>query len=303
MESGERKRRPNPGRAGASGTGASGTGASGTGASGTGASGTGAGTRDGVAVLEVIHRTRTRIRVAVMPKPSKDLLRALADLAQRIHGVDEAELGASETNLVVRYDPRQVAERTILMRVALALSKRQAFTTVRLVFKREVQRLGPPAVASGAVSALATALAAASKASGLAGASGWMAAGLTLSSVGRDIYRGFQRGKARPEGLSALYLLSNMGSPNRASSALLTWLLYHGAQLVESLRGGDGDGLEVRPVEVRGGVGEDKGTHYEVLTRPIRLKSPVDGEILSPATLATAVLGYLTFALKEGAGE
>lgn len=261
-----------------------------------------AGARDGAVTLEVLHRTRNRIRVAVTPRPSKDLLRSLRDGARGIQGVQEAELGASRSNLVLRFDPREVAERTILMRLALVLSKRQAFTTVRLVFKREVQRLGPPAVASGAVSALATLLGATMKGGGLAGASGWMAAGLTLSSVGRDIYRGFQRGKTRPEGLSALYLLSNMGSPNRASSALLTWLLYHGAQLVESLEGGDGDGLEVRPVEVRGGVGEDKGTHYEVLTRPIRVKSPVDGEILSPATLATAVLGYLTFALKEGAG-
>jgi hypothetical protein len=252
------------------------------------------------AELEVLHRVPGRVRLALRPLDSR-LLSLLVEEAGRLQGVRGALPGASGRNLVVRYSADAISLETLLTRLALVCSARLGYRPVRLIRQRRRERLDRVAVAAGAASGVATAMSLLGRGGLLAGAAGWTGALMTLTSVGRDVTTELLEGRPRPEGLSLIHLLSRMGGPGRGPGALLTWLLYYGKPLADHLRGARAVGLELRPVMLRSGVGEDlEGRHMEIVTRPLHGRGINEGKLLSPATLASALLGYLAYSLRQG---
>ncbi len=249
--------------------------------------------------LEVLHRLPCRLRLGVRPA-SATALDALLGEARRLDSV-AAEAGASGRNVVLRFDPERLGERTLLMRLALALSSAFDYRPVRLVTRRPRGELDRASLAAGAANVVASLASVASPAGLLAAATGWGAALLTLASVGRSLTADLSRGKPRPEGLSLLHLLNRLDSPGRAHGALLTWLIYNGKPLADRLRGAAARGVEVQPVALRRAVGDDReGHHMEIVTRPVRDRGANEGALLTPATLASAMVGYLVYLLKQG---
>jgi hypothetical protein len=249
--------------------------------------------------LVVVHRVPGRVRVAVQPA-ERMLLVHLVKQAPRIIGVKGSEVGASRHNLVVRFDPNHVTEDNLLMRLGLALSARLNYAPVQVVRERRTGSLDRGAVITGGLAAAAVGAAVVAPLGALAGVLGWSATLCTVATVGNGVVSELMRGTPRPEGLSLLRLMSRLGSADRSYAALLTWLLYHGNDLAEQVRGGTGLGVELRPVMLKSGVGDDReGTHMEIMTRPVQTQGAIDGRLLTPSTLATATIGYLVYSLQQ----
>ncbi len=250
--------------------------------------------------LEVLHRARGRLRVAVTPAYAA-ALDAVCGAALGVRGVDGAVPGASRANVVVTFAPDAVDEEGILTRMALALSAHLEYRSVQLIRGRRTPQLDGLARQAGGVAAAASLAASLAPGGLVAGGAGWLSAGLTLASVGRDLLESIGAGEPRPEGLSLLHLLSRLGTPSRGYGALFTWVLYHGPTLAEQARGAQPDAIELQPIVHREGVdGDDEGTHLEVVTRTLDMKAARDGGVLTPATLASAMIGWFAFAIGEG---
>ncbi len=250
--------------------------------------------------LQVLHRVPGRVRVSVSPREGR-LLDELCEAASRLSGVEDATVGASRRNLVLRFAADRVDEQTLLMRLALALSAQIGYRPVQVLEPRgQGASLSPMATAAGVTAAGASLLRALAPATALAGVSGWVGALLTLAAVSKDALARLIAGHPRPESLSLLHLMSRLGGPGRGSGALLTWLLFHGDTLAERVRGARAQGVELAPVALRGGVGDDdEGVHFEIVTRPIKTRAVADGSLLTPATIASALIGYVAYALRQ----
>lgn len=251
------------------------------------------------AELAVLHRTPGRLRVAVTPTHGEGL-GELARAAERLVGVERATVGASGKNVVLNFDPAQIDEDTLLTRLALGLSSRLGYCPVRVLQRKQTVDFPTVALAAGATASAGSLLRSVAPTAGVASLVGWVGSLLTLATVGESVLRDLLRGAPRPEGLSLLHLLSRLDGPNRAYGALLTWLLYHGDAVAQRFRGGVSEGVELRPVALRGGVGEDaEGAHFEIVTRPLRARGNADGRLLTPSTIASALIGYLAYALRQ----
>lgn len=249
--------------------------------------------------LEVLHRLPGRVRVGVRPV-SGEVLEHLLREARRLRGVRVAEAGASGRNVVLCYGRGQLTEHALLMRLALALSARHGYAPVRLMQREAPRGVDRAGLVSGISAGIASLLAALSPAGALTSAVGWTAAVLTLATVGRDAARDLSRGTPRPEALSLLHLANQLRSPARGHGALLAWLLYNGKPLADHLRGATHRGVELQPVTLRRAVGEDStGQHLELVSRPVRGRADNEGRLLTPATLASALIGYLIYSLKQ----
>jgi hypothetical protein len=250
--------------------------------------------------LQVLHRVAGRVRVEVSPREGH-LLDELCEAAGRLSGVEQASVGASRRNLVLRYCAQRVDEQTLMMRLALALSAQIGYRPVQVLEpKGQGRSLSPLATAAGVSAAGASLLRAVAPTTALAGVSGWAGALLTLAAVSKDALGGLLAGRPRPESLSLLHLLSRLSGPGRGSGALLTWLLFNGDTVAERFRGARAEGVELAPVALRGGVGDDdEGLHFEIVTRPIKTRGGADGSLLTPATIASALIGYVAYALRQ----
>jgi hypothetical protein len=249
--------------------------------------------------LRVVHRLPARLRLAVVPA-ERQTLESLRESASEIRGVTEVSVGVSGRTLVVRFDPLVLGERTLLMRLTLALSAQTGHRPVQLLEPVDRVRLDPSAIAAGVACAGSSILNWLAPAARVTGAAGWVASALTLLSVGRGIVNDLAAGKPRPEALGVVHLLSKLRSSGRGSGALLSWLLYNGPVVTELMRGRGAGGVEVRPVTLRQAVGDDRGgTHVEILTRPIPAQPALAGAMLTPATLVSAAFGFLAYALEK----
>ncbi len=258
-------------------------------------------TATGPSYLEVKHRLPGRLRIEVRPRGDGAVAQLVGE-AGRVRGVTGAELGASGRNMVVRYRPGRLAEETLLTRLALALSAHRGYGPVRLIREQERAAINSTALAAGAMAGAATLLGTAAPGGALAMGTGWIAALATMGAVGESVLGDLgRRGKPRPEALALAHLVRRLGSVQAGSGALLTWLLYFGGPLTERLRGARPTATELRPVLMERGVGDDdEGTHMEIVTRPVKERGAAEGSLLSPATVISAALGSLAYALKQG---
>jgi hypothetical protein len=252
-----------------------------------------------LATLEVVHRVRGRMRVAVTPAKAAVLAR-LVEVASKIAGVQSAAVGASGRNVVVLYDWRHADEQTLLTRLALALSAQVGYQSVRVLSERLKPALDRSSLWAGFASGGATVVRSLMPNTLLSGVVGWSAALLTLSTVGRKLAAALARGEIRPEGLSVIHLLSRLQGDDRANGALLTWLLVNGDGLAELIRGRRRRGVELTPVALRDAIGDDQsGRHMEIMTRPVLGAGFADGRILTPSTLVSTAVGMLVYALRQ----
>jgi len=250
--------------------------------------------------LEVVHRLPGRLRLEVRPAPEGAVEHLVAE-AERVRGIISSARGASGRTLVVRFDAGRISEQTLLTRLALSLSALRGYEPVRLIKGDDGRSLGRAALTAGATAGAAALLASVAPGGRLARTVGWAASLATLGAVGESTVRDLSRGKARPEALALAHLLRRIGTPGAASGALLSWLLYFGGALAEQVRGARPAALELRPVQIEHKVGDDEeGTHMEIITRPVQERGAAEGSLLSPATVVSAALGSLVFALKQG---
>jgi hypothetical protein len=192
-------------------------------------------------------------------------------------------------SVLARFNPHQISQQEVVLRIALGLSLDYDAVPVRLLAEPERPRaLGPSATLAGA--AVAASLAMRGLRAGGKPPGGWdWAAGIATAWAVADHARQDlrDRGAFDPEVLSLAYLVRGFLRRDVLAASAVTWLASFARHLVELPAGG----VEVQPVPQPGLDGGQP--RYEVVLGP-------DLDAPPRARLAGALQGLLKYAMTGG---
>jgi hypothetical protein len=238
-------------------------------------------------VVTVVHSLPGRVRARLSVAP-QDAARMLA--AVREHpGVQSMTFSPVTRSVLARFNPHEIHQQEILLRIALHLSLDYDAVPVRLLAEPERSgALGPSALLAGVAVAASLLLRGLRSAGKPAGAWDWAAGIGTAWAVVDHARRDLRdRGSFDPEVLSLAYLLTAFLRRDVRTAAAVTWLASFARHLIEL----PASGVEVRPVRQRGG--ESGEARYEVILGP-------DADAPRRVRVAAALQGLLKYAMTGG---
>ena len=199
-------------------------------------------------VVTVVHSLSGRVRARLSVVPG-DVQRMLAGVREH-PGMESISFSPITRSLLARFNPHQISQEEIVLRIAFHLSLDCGSAPVRLLAEPEQQ---PPLGGSATVSAAALALSLVMH--GLKTANGsptrwdWLAGVGTAWAVVDHAWKELcERGRFDPEVLSLAYLVTAFIRGNFLTASVVTWLASFGRHLISP----PPTGVQVRPVEVRG---------------------------------------------------
>jgi hypothetical protein len=204
-------------------------------------------------------------------------------------GMESISFTPVTKSILARFDPREISQEEIVLRIAFQLSLDCGLVPVRLLAEPE-QR--PALGGSATVSAAALAWSLAMHALKMAGRSptrwDWLAGLGTAAAVIDHAWKELrERGTFDPEVLSLAYLVTAFVRGNFLRASVVTWLASFGRHLVAV----PPTGVQVRPVEVRGR--ENGRSGYEVMIGP-------DVDAPERVRILGALQGLLKYAITGG---
>jgi hypothetical protein len=237
--------------------------------------------------VTVVHSLPGRVRARLSVAPA-DVQRMLAEVREH-PGMESISFTPVTKSVLVRFNPREISQEEIVLRIAVQLSLDCGLVPVRLLAEPEQQ---PALGGSAAVSAAALALSLAIHGLRMAGRSptrwDWLAglgtAGAVIDHAWKELR---ERGTFDPEVLSLAYLVAAFVRGNFLTASVVTWLASFGRHLVAR----PPTGVQVRPVEVRGHGNGRSG--YEVMIGP-------DADAPERVRILGALQGLLKYAITGG---
>jgi len=238
-------------------------------------------------ILTVVHSLPGRVRVRLSLAP-RDVQRMLAGVREH-PGMDSISFSPITRSVLARFNPHQIRQEEIVLRMAFHLSLDFDAQPVRLLAEPEQRgALGGCAVASVAGLAVSLMMRALNGSRGEPSGWDWLAGLGTAWAVADHARRELrERGTFDPEVLTLGYLLSAFLRGNILTASVITWLASFGRHLVEM----PPTGVQVRPVEVRGRA--DGQPRYEVMIGP-------DLDAPERVRFFTALQGVLKHAITGG---
>ncbi len=238
-------------------------------------------------VVTIVHSLPGRVRVRLSVGP-RDVQRMLAGVREH-PGIDSISFSPITRSILARFNPHEISQEEIVLRVAIHLSLDFDSQPVRLLAEPEQRgELGSNAVASAAGLAVSLIMRGLNGGKSAPGMWDWFAGLCTAWAVVDHARRELrERGTFDPEVLTLAYLVAAFLRGNFLTASVVTWLASFGRHLVEM----PPTGVQVRPVEVRGRG--DSPLRYEVMIGP-DLDAPERVHFLS------AVQGILKYAITGG---
>jgi hypothetical protein len=245
--------------------------------------------------VTVIHSLpgRVRTRLSVAPPDAPRMLAAVREHP----GMESISFSPITRSILARFNPHEVSQEEIVLRIAFHLSLDCRLTPVRLLAEPDERpALGTSAAISAAALALSLAMHGLKTLNGsplrFMGGSptrwDWLAGLGTAWAVVDHAWKELrERGTFDPEVLSLAYLVTAFVRGNLLTASVVTWLASFGRHLVAA----PAAGVQVRPVEVRGrGNGQSR---YEVMIGP-------DVDAPERARILSALQGLLKYAITGG---
>jgi hypothetical protein len=218
------------------------------------------GAADGLHV-QIVHEIPGRLRVRLSDPPVEP--RRMGESVRDHEGIDALDYSVHTRCFLVRFDPRLVSSKEIVVRIGLALSLEHGGGAVRITSAGEPLELSLSALYSAAL--LAVAFAARAGATGTSRLAELVAGAGTAGAVLQHGYEEVRdRGDLDPEVLSVVYLLSAFYRGNLLPAAAFTWLATFGRHLIRR----PSAGALLRPVKLSAEGAETP--RYEVVVSPLR---------------------------------
>jgi hypothetical protein len=238
-------------------------------------------------VVTVVHSLPGRVRARLSVAPG-DVPRMLAGVREH-PGVESISFSPITRSILARFNPHEIRQEEIVLRIAFHLSLDCDSAPVRLLAEPEQRPvLGGSAVVSAAALACSLLMHGLKQASGLPTRWDWLAglstAWAVVDHASKDLR---ERGTFDPEVLSLAYLVTAMVRGNFLTASVVTWLASFGRHLVAI----PPTGVQVRPVEVRGR--ENGQSRYEVMIGP-------DVDAPERVRIVSALQGVLKYAMTGG---
>jgi hypothetical protein len=209
----------------------------------------------------IVHTLPGRIRVRLSRGLNK--VQRLLDTIEGHHGIKSVSYCPRGRSIVVCYEPGQVRQQEIVIRIAVSFSLDYRAQAVQVLIEPPKKRLADSALLAGGMLAGSGTL---KLLRGMGSGTGWserLAATATVYAVlehGKEEL--YEKGYFDPEVLSLTYLANSFLSGKVLQASLLTWLATFGRHLLELSPAG----VEVTPQLVSGSADEPK---YEIIVRPI----------------------------------
>jgi hypothetical protein len=238
-------------------------------------------------VVTVVHSLPGRVRLRFSRPPTNPC--QLAAGIQQHPGMGSIQYSQATRSLLIHFDPHNIQQEEITLRVAFQFSLDQDGQPVRLLAMPESVVLDNSAV----LAAIALAVTFGRH---------WLHGGKDFSPTRWDWVAGLgtawaitlhawkelrHRGYVDPEVLSLAYLLSALARGKFRTASAVTWLSTFGRHLLEV----PPTGVEVRPVEVSAPTGQ--GPRYELMVSP-------DHETPEKLRVLGALQGILKYAMSGG---
>ncbi|MGO8748147.1 MAG: hypothetical protein ACLQNE_19405 [Thermoguttaceae bacterium] len=238
-------------------------------------------------VVTVVHSLPGRVRARLSVAP-RDVQRMLGGVREH-PGMESISFSPITRSILARFNPREISQEEIVLRIAFYLSLDCDSAAVRLLAEPEQRpALGGSAAVSAAALVLSLAMHGLKTANGSPTRWDWLAGlGTAWAVVDHARKELRERGRFDPEVLSLAYLVTAFVRGNFLTASVVTWLASFGRHLLAI----PPSGVQVRPVEVRGrAAGQFR---YEVLIGP-DLDAPERVRVLS------ALQGLLKYAMTGG---
>ncbi len=236
-------------------------------------------------VITIVHQLPGRLRLLLSHVPGDPDL--MVHRVRRHEGIDSVEFNAISRAMLVRFNPLEVSQAEIVVRVACSLSLDYNRTPVRVLARAEIRDLNDSAFYSGlavlvAFGARQVVLNATTRLY-INWVTGLVTAASVLSHGWQDMSR---RGYFDPEVLSVVYLVTAMLRGRFLAPALVTWLTTFGRHLFRP----GARGVEIRIAGDPGG--SDSDDRFSVLVSPDRYDGSVTKFLrFIPAMVQYAVIG------------
>jgi hypothetical protein len=238
-------------------------------------------------VVTVVHSLPGRVRARLSVAP-RDVQRMLGGIREH-PGMELISFSPVTRSVLARFNPHEISQEEIVLRIAFHLSLDYGAGPVRLLAAPERRgALGGSAVlAAGglAVSLLMRGLGMATGPSNRWDCAAGLGTAWAVVDHARKELR--ERGTFDVEVLSLAYLLAAFARGNCLTASLVTWLATFARHLIEL----PPTGVQVRPVEFRGGGNRDG--RYEVMIGP-------DVDAPERARILGALQGLLKHAMTGG---
>ncbi len=243
--------------------------------------------KENLPAVTVVHALRGRIRM-LLSRELRDEQRMISAMMEH-EGMLSIRYTPITRSVVVRYDPGEVQQEEIILRVAFFLSLDHDAVPVRVLAEPERQDLTDSSIYSAILllSALASRLVV-GKGRAVLPFDRVAGAGTALAILIHGWKEMRERGYFDPEVLSLGYLLTSFTQNNFLRSSLFTWILTFGRHLVNLPE----VGVTVKPLE----IGNKKGSEfqYELLIEP-------DTEMPDSTRILSALQSLLKYVITGGA--
>lgn len=238
-------------------------------------------------VVTVVHSLPGRVRARLSVAP-RDVQRMLGGVREH-PGMDSISFSPITRSLLARFNPHEISQEEIVLRIAFHLSLDFDAQPVRLLAAPEQRgALGGSAVVSAALLASSLVMRGLKLSKGSPTGWDWMTGIGTAWAVVDHAWKEVrERGTFDPEVLTLAYLLTAFVRGNMLTASVVTWLASFGRHLVAL----PPTGVQVRPVELRG---HDNGqSRYEVMIGP-------DVDASERVRILSALQGVLKYAMTGG---